>query len=208
VTRTAPEIHPFYTLSGDLAPVDEQEVTTMPGYLGTGPVREGNGAASQRQLGCHGHLMDAAYHYVQHGGLLGPATGGLLIQIADRVCDLWREPDAGLWELRDYQHYTSSKHGCWVVLQRAIWFAEHGHLASGHVSRWRGAAAEIHDWINEHCWSSRKQSYTMYSGSDDLDAAVLLMARTAFCCEDQQRLHSTIDAIRAELAASGPLMYR
>ncbi len=51
VARTAPQIHVFYTLGGEPAPADEREVTGMPGYLGTGPVREGNGAASQRQLG-------------------------------------------------------------------------------------------------------------------------------------------------------------
>lgn len=48
----------------------------------------------------------------------------------------------------------------------------------------------------------------MRPGSDDLDAAVLLMARTAFCRDDQQRLHSTIDAVRTELTATGPLVYR
>ena len=208
VMRTAPELHVFYTLGGDPAPPDEREITTMPGYRGTGPVREGNRAASQRQLGCHGHLLNAAYHYVRHGGLLGPATGGLLAQMADTVCDLWRQPDAGLWELRDSQHYTSSKLGCWVALRRAAWSAEHDHLPAGHTSRWRATAAEIHDWINEHCWSPRRQSYTMHPGTDDLDAAVLLMARTAFCRDDQQRLHSAIDAIRTELAATGPLVYR
>jgi GH15 family glucan-1,4-alpha-glucosidase len=208
VTRTAPEVHVFYTLGGDPAPGKEREVATMPGYLGAGPVREGNRAASQRQLGCHGHLLNAAYHYVQHGGLLGPATSGLLAQMADTVCDLWREPDAGLWELHDYQHYTSSKLGCWVALQRAAWFAEHDHLPAGHANRWRGVAAEMHDWINQYCWSPRKQSYTMHPATDDLDAAVLLMARTAFCRHDQQRLHSTIDAIRTELVATAPLIYR
>jgi GH15 family glucan-1,4-alpha-glucosidase len=208
VTRTAPEVHVFYTLAGDPAPPDEREVMTMPGYRGTGPVREGNGAAGQRQLGCHGHLMNAAYHYVQHGGLLDPATGSLLAQMADAVCDLWREPDAGLWELPDCQHYTSSKVGCWVALQRAAWFAEHDHLPPGHADRWRATGAEIHDWINEHCWSPRKQSYIMRPGSDDLDAAALLMARTDFCRDDQQRLRSTIEAIRAELTATGPLIYR
>jgi GH15 family glucan-1,4-alpha-glucosidase len=37
---------------------------------------------------------------------------------------------------------------------------------------------------------------------------VLLMARTAFCRDDPHRLQSTIDAIRTELSATGPLIYR
>jgi GH15 family glucan-1,4-alpha-glucosidase len=208
VRGTAPEVHPFYTLRGEPAPPGEREITTVPGYLGTGPVREGNSAASQRQLGSYGHLMDAAYHYVRHGGLLGTPTGSLLAQMADRVCDRWREPDAGIWELSNYQHYTSSKLGCWVALTKAVWFAEHGHLPPTHASRWRGTAAEIHAWIDEHCWSPSMNSYTMHPGTDDLDAAVLLMARTAFCSGDDPRLRSTIDAIRGDLTASGPLLYR
>jgi GH15 family glucan-1,4-alpha-glucosidase len=37
---------------------------------------------------------------------------------------------------------------------------------------------------------------------------VLLAARTGFCCGDDPRLHTTIDAILAELTTKGPLLYR
>jgi GH15 family glucan-1,4-alpha-glucosidase len=37
---------------------------------------------------------------------------------------------------------------------------------------------------------------------------VLLAARTGFCSGDDPRLHTTIDAIRGELTAAGPLLYR
>jgi GH15 family glucan-1,4-alpha-glucosidase len=208
VARTAPDLHVFYTLGGEPAPARERQIPGVPGFLGTGPVRAGNSAANQRQLGCYGHLLDAACHYLRHGGLLDPATGRLLADMIDRVCDLWREPDAGLWELGDYQHYTSSKLGCWVALDRAASLAAHDQLPGWHAGRWRAAADEIRTWIGEHCWSSRKQSYTMYAGADDLDAAVLLMARTGFCPSSDPRLRSTIEAVRGELSAGGPLLYR
>jgi GH15 family glucan-1,4-alpha-glucosidase len=208
VARTAPDVHVFYTLGGEPAPPDEHEVPGAPGYLRTGPVRAGNSAASQRQLGGYGHLIDAACHYLRHGGLLDLATGQMLADMTDRVCDLWREPDAGLWELDDYQHYTSSKLGCWVALDRAASLAGQGQLPGWHAGRWRTAADEVRAWIGRHCWSEGKQSYTMHSGTDDLDAAVLLMARTGFCARDDPRLRSTVEAIRSELAAGGPLLYR
>lgn len=208
VERTAPDVHVFYTLDGRPAPAQAQEIRTMPGYLRTTPVRSGNPAASQRQLGAYGHLLDAVYGYARHGGQLGPATGVMLAEMADQVCDEWREPDAGLWELGDYQHYTSSKVGCWVALDRAARLAADGQLPGWHTGRWTATAAEIRDWVNEHCWSPAKRSYTMYAGTDDLDAAVLLAARTGFCQGNEPRLHTTIGAIRRELTATGPLLYR
>jgi GH15 family glucan-1,4-alpha-glucosidase len=45
------------------------------------------------------------------------------------------------------------------------------------------------------------------SESDDLDAAVLLMAGMDYVTPDDPRLHATIDAVRAELG-HGPLLYR
>jgi GH15 family glucan-1,4-alpha-glucosidase len=207
VRRTAPDVHVFYTLDGEPAPPVETEIVTMPGYRRTRPVVSGNSAAGQRQLGSYGHLMDAVYRYVRHGGVLDLGTGGLLSQLAGKACDLWREPDAGLWELGDYQHYTSSKVGCWVALDRAVWLAEHDQLTSCQVSRWRAVMADIQAWVDERCWSRRQRSYTMHAGTEDLDAAVLLMARTGFC-RDPERLMSTIRAIQRELTATGPLLYR
>ncbi|MGE5289832.1 MAG: glycoside hydrolase family 15 protein [Micromonosporaceae bacterium] len=208
VARTAPDIHVFYTLGGDPAPEDQQEITSMLGYRRTGPVRAGNAAAGQRQLGGYGHLMDAVHHYVRHGGHLNPATGAMLAGMADKACDLWREPDAGLWELPSYQHYTSSKIGCWVALDRAVWLAERNQLPGWNGSRWRTCRDEIRAWVDQHCWSAAKNSYTMYAGTDDLDAAVLLAARTGFCGPGESRLNGTIEAIRCELTATGPLLYR
>jgi GH15 family glucan-1,4-alpha-glucosidase len=208
VARTAPDVHVLYTLGGEPAAADQQDVTTMAGYRGTSPVRIGNSAAAQRQLGAYGHILDAVYRYVRHGGQVDPATGAMLAELADRACDLWREPDAGLWELSDYQHYTSSKIGCWVAADRAAWLADRHQVPGWHSSRWRAAAAEMHRWIDERCWSAAKGSYTMYAGTDELDAAVLLAARTGFCDPADPRLRGTIDAIRRELTAEGPLLYR
>jgi GH15 family glucan-1,4-alpha-glucosidase len=82
---------------------------------------------------------------------------------------------------------------------------EVGEIDSGHADRWRAERAEIHDWVNQHCWSESKRSYTFYAGADELDAATLLAARTGF--DRGERLAGTIDAVRAELGC-GALVYR
>ena len=118
---------------------------------------------------------------------------------------IWTREDAGLWELSEPRHYTISKIGCWVALDRAASLADAGQLPAAHAARWRQEAAGISRWVQAHCWSQAKQSYTFYAGTDDLDAAVLLAGRTGF--DRGPRLASTIGAIVAELGR-GPFLYR
>ena len=184
------------------------EVDNVPGYRGSLPVNVGNGAAGQTQLGAYGHLLDAVGHYCAHGGILSSATAGMLGDIVDHVCDIWRSPDAGLWELGSPEQYTSSKLGCWVALDRAVRLSDAGQITSPHAPRWRAEREAVRAWIEEHCWSEVKQSYTFYAGSDELDAAVLLMARFGYRRPGDRRLSTTIDAIATELGAGDALLYR
>jgi GH15 family glucan-1,4-alpha-glucosidase len=200
---TAPDLHVFYTLDGKVA--TGQTELNADGYRGSKPVRAGNGASQQTQLGTFGDLFDTVWRYVDAGHALDPETSHLLVELADRCCDMWLTPDSGIWELSDQQHYTISKMGCWVALDRAISLTEVGEIDSGHADRWRAERAEIHDWVNQHCWSEHKRSYTFYAGTDELDAATLLAARTGF--DRGERLAGTIDAVRAELGC-GALVYR
>ena len=203
VRRTAPDIHVFYSLDGQV--VDGQATIDMPGYRHSRPVRSGNGAAGQTQLGTYGDLFDTVARYVSAGHVLDQATGRMLADLADHCCDIWTHEDSGLWELSQYEHYTISKIGCWVALDRAASMAGAGLLPAAHAPRWRQEAADITRWVHAHCWSQAKQSYTFYAGTDDLDAAVLLAGRTGF--DRGERLASTIDAVTAELG-HGSFVYR
>lgn len=208
VQHTAPDVRALYTLGGEPAPAEMTSHSDLPGYRGSSPVHVGNSAASQTQLGSFGDLMDAAWRYTTQDGYLDAASAASLAALADRTCDLWRGQDAGIWELGTNEHYTISKIGCWVALDRAIRLADAGQLTSLHVDRWRWERQAIRRWIERHCWSPAKQAFTFYAGTDELDAAVLLAARTGFLAGDDPRLSSTINAIRAELGAKGPLLYR
>jgi GH15 family glucan-1,4-alpha-glucosidase len=201
--RTAPVLHVFYTLDGDVA--EDQTELEVPGWHGSRPVRAGNNAAGQSQLGTYGDLLDTMHRYVAGGNLLDRRSGEALAMLADRCCDTWRNRDSGIWELPEAEHYTISKMGCWVALDRAASLAGDGQLPAERGERWRHEAAEIKAWVDERCWSEAKQAYTFFAGTDDLDAAVLLAGRTGF--ERGPRLASTIDAVAAELGR-GPLVFR
>jgi GH15 family glucan-1,4-alpha-glucosidase len=203
IRKTAPNLHVFYTLDGEVP--DEHTELDSAGYRGSQPVRAGNGAATQTQLGTFGDLFDTMWHYTKNGHLLDPPTGRMLAELADRCCDLWRQPDAGIWELQEAQQYTNSKMGCWVALDRAVRLADTRAIETGHAHRWRHERDRIHAWVDEHCWSTAKSSYTFYAGTEDLDASTLLAGHTGF--DRGERLAGTVAAIRTELG-DGPLIYR
>lgn len=203
IRRNGPDLHVFYTLAGE-KPGDEKYLDAT-GYRGSRPVRTGNRAASQLQLGNYGDVFDTVHRYVKDGNLLDLRSQGLLGELADRCCEEWRLPDSGIWELPALQHYTISKIGCWVALDRAVLLHEMNQLRTGDTKRWRREREAIRRYVERECWSELKQSYTFYAGTDDLDASVLLSARTGF--DVGTRMTTTIDAVSKELR-HGPLVYR
>ena len=91
----------------------------LSGYRGSRPVRIGNGAVDQRQLDVYGDLLQTAWLYAPRRGQTRRDTGRRLAEIADLVCEIWRQPDCGIWEVRsEPAHFTHSKMMCWVALDR------------------------------------------------------------------------------------------
>ena len=203
VRRHGGRLQTMYRLDGSAAPEEEQ--WDLPGYRGSHPVRAGNRARDQLQLGVFGDVLETAALFVETGHVLDLVTRRLLADVADRCADTWGRKDSGIWELKQEEHYTMSKMGCWTALDRAVALAARGQIDTGHAERWARERDRIHDWIDAHCWSEAKQSYTMHPGTDRLDAALLLATRFGFARRD--RLALTRDAVVRELSR-GPLVYR
>lgn len=203
VRNNGPDMHVFFTLDGELE-VGERDVD-VPGYRFSRPVRSGNDAASQLQLGNYGDFFDTLHRFALAGHVLDESTQTLIVGMAEQCRQRWRDPDSGIWELHELRHYTISKIGCWIALDRAIQLVECGQLPDSMVDQWRVERDEIREFIETRCWSHEKKTYTLCADSDDLDAAVLLAARTGF--DRGERLRSTIEAINDELA-EGVLIYR
>ncbi len=203
---THPRLEPFYTCDGTIP--QRQTELDLAGYRGSRPVRKGNSATGQLQLGCYGDLLETIELYVRNGNTLDRETRIRLAEVADHVCRIWRNEDSGIWELQQRRHYTISKIGCWIALDRALQLAAEGEAPRDRTETWRAEAGRIRAWIDEHCWSEAKRSYTFYAGADELDAAVLLAVRNGYLVQDDPRTRSTIDAVREGLGAGGPLLYR
>jgi GH15 family glucan-1,4-alpha-glucosidase len=203
---THPRLRVLYTLNGaDRAP--EYELA-LEGYRGSRPVRVGNAAAAQLQLDTYGELMQTAWLYAGAGNRFDPDIARRLTGIADFVCDVWREPDAGIWEVRSRPvHFTQSKMMCWVALERALDLARRDVIVGDHAPAWLDAAEAIRDFVESECWSPAKRSYVRFAGAEEVDASLLLGVLHGYQSRDAERLPATVEAIRRELA-DGPYVHR
>ena len=187
----------------------ERRLLGWAGYAASVPVRVGNGAAGQHQLDGYGWVVDAAWVLVQAGHRLYSETWRAMRGFADLVARRWPEPDAGIWEIRgDPAHHVHSKLMGWLALDRALRIADTHRLPTRQRRRWQTARDAIADDVKARGFDPTKTSYTRTYGSADLDAALLVLPLLGIEDADSPRVRGTIDAIRAELSAGGPLLFR
>jgi GH15 family glucan-1,4-alpha-glucosidase len=203
-SRRSDRLQPMYTLRAD--PELPREDVDFEGYRGSRPVRVGNDAQRQLQLGGYADILDAAYRFCGAGHVLDPASSVRCAELADDVCKLWGEDDAGIWEVEP-RAYTESRIACWSALDHAIELAGHGRLRDDGMKEWKRSRDEIRDWIEAHAWSEERGAYVLYPGSDELDASILLGARFGYFAPGDERFRATLEALRRELGR-GPFLYR
>ena len=203
-----PRLPVLLTLHGK-HPRPERELANWSGYAASRPVRTGNAASGQHQLDGYGWVLDAAWLLALSGHRLYAETWRTVAGFADRVAEHWREPDAGIWEIRDdTAHHVHSKLMAWLALDRAIPMAQHHRTAAARVRRWRAEREALRGEIIRRGFDTEKASYTRSYGSTDVDAALLILPRIDFEPAGSPRTRGTIDAIARELDAGGPLLYR
>ena len=203
-----PRLPVLLTLHGK-HPAPERELPDWPGYAGSAPVRLGNGAADQHQLDGYGWVLDAAWQLTRAGHHLYAETWRAMSGFVDTVADRWREPDAGIWEVRaDTAHHVHSKLMAWLALDRALRIAAHHRTAPSRTTRWRAERAALREEITRCGFNPARGTYTRSYGSPDIDAALLILPGLDFDPADSARVRGTIDAITGDLDAGAPLLYR
>jgi GH15 family glucan-1,4-alpha-glucosidase len=205
VRETAPDLRPFYDLDG-CVPTRRETLEHLRGYRDSRPVRYGNAASTQLQLGSWGDLLETAALYCSEGNVLDGETAEMLAGCIDRVAVLWPDEDSGMWELDEHRHYTSSKIAVWMAFDRALRLAAEDQLPDRHAAQWREQHDRLHAWIEEHCWSEELGAYRGWAGEESLDAGILRALRMDY--PEKERLDRTVDTIRERLAAAPGLVYR
>ena len=187
----------------------ERELPHLAGWRESRPVRVGNGAWTQRQLDVYGELLGAVHRLREQVGQLTPATAGFLATVADTALHRWRQPDHGIWEVRDEpRHYLHSKLQCWVALDRAVDLAGVLGADSAAVRRWEAGREEIRSAILDQGWNHRVGAFTQTFGGDALDASTLLLPIVGFLPASDPRIRATVHAIADRLTDPHGLVYR
>jgi alpha,alpha-trehalase len=191
----------MYGIGGE-RDLTEFELNHLPGYADSRPVRIGNAASRQSQHDVWGALLDSVYLHSKIAEHVDPRIWPILARQVDAALKHWREPDAGIWEVRgQLQHFTSSKIMCWVAVDRGAKLAA---LIGQHAaaSEWEKAADEIKADILERGVDDRG-AFTQYYGSSSLDASLLLAPLVRFLPPDDPRIIATVHAIADELTEHG-----
>ena len=198
----------MYGLAGERR-LEELELDWLPGFADSKPVRIGNAASKQLQLDVYGEMLDALYQSRVDGLPPDDNAWAVIRKLLEWLEEGWRMEDSGIWEVRGpARHFTHSKVMAWVAFDRAVRFHEEFDR-QGPVDRWRALRDEIHAQVLEHGWSEKKRSFTQSYGSDELDASLLLLPLVGFLPPDDERVVSTVAAIRRELTVDGlVLRYR
>lgn len=182
--------------SGDLT---ETILDHLDGYGGSRPVRIGNGAFGQLQLDIYGDLMDAVYLVSKRTGSLHHDFWERLVRTVEFVCEHWREPDEGIWEVRGgRKEFLSSRFMCWVAVDRAMRMATKFSMPAP-LEHWREVRDAIKRDVYENFWDDEAGTFVQYKGSKAVDASTLLMPLVKFISPTDPYWLSTMRQIKKRL---------
>ncbi len=202
-------LQPVYGINGRSA-IDEQEIRSLPGYRGMGPVRVGNQAYRQEQHDVYGSAILAATHVFFDRRLVRQGDEVLfrrLEALGERAVQVFDQPDAGIWELRGARRiHTFSSVMCWAACDRLARIGAHLGLKE-RTAYWRSQAERIRRVVCERAWSSQLGSFTSTLDGSALDASLLLLNEVDFLAADDARFVGTVQAVERELR-QGDFVFR
>ncbi|MFF4547789.1 glycoside hydrolase family 15 protein [Streptomyces sp. NPDC001406] len=196
----------MYRVDGS-ADLDEEILDHWEGYEGSGPVRIGNGAATQLQLDIYGEAMDSISFAHRHGFHLGHRGWNSMLTVLDWLADNWNQAEEGVWETRGgRQNFTYGRVMSWVAFDRALRLAqENGRPAA--TDRWSTARDQIYDQVWTKGWNDERAAFVQHYGSEVLDSSLLRMPTVGFLTPGDPAWATTMDAMQQELV-SDSLVYR
>jgi len=202
VAGVASDVQIVYSVRGSRR-LTEAELSWLPGYEKSSPVRIGNEAHGQFQLDVFGEVVGLLYASHRFGIENDPTEWSIVRTFVGEVVKRWRDPDRGIWEVRgEPQHFTYSKVMAWVALDRGVRSLEEFGV-EGPLDEWRAVRDEIHADVCAKGFDPERNAFVQSYGSQDLDAATLLMPIVGFLPADDPRIVGTVAAIERDLLVDG-----
>jgi GH15 family glucan-1,4-alpha-glucosidase len=196
----------MYRVDGS-SELHEETLDHLEGYLGSRPVRIGNGAADQLQLDIYGEAADCVYLGDKVAQRIGQPGWTGLTSALNWLAEHWDQPDEGIWETRGgRQDFTYGRLMSWVAFDRAIRLAT-AHGLPADLPRWTAERDRIYQQIMEKGWNAERGAFVQHYATDVLDASLLMMPLVGFVAPMDPRWLSTLRAMDQELV-SDSLVYR
>jgi GH15 family glucan-1,4-alpha-glucosidase len=204
---TQPRLRVLYDVFGGIAPRERE--LDLAGYLGSRPVRIGNGARKQLQLDVYGEMIGAAAQFAERHGRFDRTTQKVLIGFGKYVAAHWNLADEGIWEPRSGRaNNTYSRLLCWTTLDRLLALGDKGLVDGVPRQAFELQRERIRQQIKHRAWNESLQSYVSILDGDCVDATLLRIPWCGFEQAQSARMKSTYRRIRQELAAGDGLLYR
>jgi GH15 family glucan-1,4-alpha-glucosidase len=184
----------------------EKKLNSLSGYRGAQPVRIGNALTGQVQHDVYGEVMMAVETWVRQFGRPEAAALDLIRGFGEAVKETWREPDNGIWEIRDQRrHYTYSKVMAWYVFDSLIRLNASMGLDVP-VEDYMRERDALRDAIEANGIDSSRGCYVGVFGETTLDASLLLLPRTGYVAYDDPKMTATFEAMRVDMEQNGLLL--
>ena len=201
VIAGAPEqLQTMYGVMGDKR-LDEIELSHLPGYENSKPVRIGNAAAQQLQLDIYGELADVLAQARKGGLPAAPRRSEIREIFLKHLEKIWSLPDEGIWEIRGApQQFVHSKVMTWVAFDRASRSRPEDKRGSAHC---RKLADRIHKEICTKGVDPKRGCFVQSYGSNRMDASLLLLPLVGFLPPTDKRIRRTVEEIEKKLLYKG-----
>lgn len=199
--------NPFGGLEGT-----EERVLPLPGYMGTKPVRVGNGAALQQQHDLFYYIISVLCQRQKRLGVDPDLKAWRMVKdCAERALECISVPDAGIWEVRGKGERVFASSQAYVAgaLKLAAEFAELiGENDS--ADKWRLGAQDAAANVYSCVYDGVIYAYAAPPDLRVLDASVLLIPLDKLLPVDVDTIRSTTQAIIDGLSHedSNGLIYR
>jgi GH15 family glucan-1,4-alpha-glucosidase len=204
--REGPPLSIMYRVDGS-SDLKEESLEHLDGYMGSKPVRIGNGAADQLQLDIYGEAIDSIWGLDQIVPVIGDRGWRDFVRMVDWLCDNWEQPDEGVWETRGGRRpFTYARLMSWVAFDRAVRIARN-RARPADLVKWTTSRDAVYRAIMEKDWNAGMKAFVQYEGGDVLDASNLLMPVVGFITPTDAKWTSTLSAMDRTLV-SDSLVYR
>ncbi|MEE1621596.1 glycoside hydrolase family 15 protein [Zafaria sp. Z1313] len=197
----------MYGLAGERR-LPERELEHLPGYEGSRPVREGNGAVDQYQGDVVGEVLVALEKLRNLGGVEDHFSWPLQKAMLGYVERNIERRDHGIWEMRgELKHFTHSRVMMWAAFDRGV-RAVQDHGLEGDAETWAVLRDRLAAEVMERGFNEEIDSFTQTYGGTEVDASLLVLAQVGFVAPDDPRMLGTVARIERDLRDDAGLLLR